>query len=459
MASRTEHYETFIDGQYAHTSASQAKNWLQCPRIWYADKVLKIKKPTTEAMLRGTAIHEAIEHYLLTGEVLDCEWAEYVEAAREHLDPLVKAADTQFVVEGKMLRETFFGGPKWLGYKDLEIVQHNPHAEVSVRILDYKSTSDRKYAKTPAELSEDLQLNSYAKQTFDDRPNLKTIRLGHLYLLTKNKKKIGWTVWTEVDREQVEKVWARTLNVVREIMDTVKVMGLSGDKFEDLTPNTDSCGMYGGCFFRNRCGIGGAKVNFSVESLLRKKPTGEKMPSLSEKLKAKTNGAKFAVDIPFEPATMAQLSIVPPDAPPRNEFPPEEAEAKPTKAAKPKKGSTLNLDEFKTPEAPVEVKTPAALGRKKLVLLEGCVPLKGPYKEYTLLADWVAPLMQAVADDHGVADYRLIQFTSRAALATKIRENVASVPEVLVIGGFEAGASEAMEVLTPHATMVIRALK
>ena len=153
------------------------------------------------------------------------------------------------------------------------------------------------------------------------------------------------------------------------------------------------------------------------------------------------------------------LSIVPPDAPPRNEFPPEESEAKPTKAVKPKKGSTLNLDEFKTPEAPGEAKSPAALGRKKLVLLEGCVPLKGPYKEYTLLADWVAPLMQAVADDHGVADYRLIQFTSRAALATKIRENVANVPEVLVIGGFEAGASEAMEVLTPHATMVIRALK
>ena len=40
-----------------------------------------------------------------------------------------------------------------------------------------------------------------------------------------------------------------------------------------------------------------------------------------------------------------------------------------------------------------------------------------------------------------------------------IRENVASVPEVLVIGGYAAGASEAMEVLVPHATMVIKALK
>lgn len=200
------------------------------------------------------------------------------------------------------------------------------------------------------------------------------------------------------------------------------------------------------------------------------------MPSLSEKLKAKMNGAKESMsgenkmsDAAYHASRAAQapISIVPPDAPPRDEFPPETIEAKPAKAPKGKKTKELNLAEFQTPTAPVALTPsvepytkPAALTRRRLVIFEGCVPMKGSeYKDYVLFEDWIAPLMQSVADAHGVQDYRLIQYTSKAALATTIRENIASAPEVLVIGGYAAGASEALEVLVPHATMYIKGIK
>lgn len=464
MAERQKHYPTFVDGRYAHTSPSQIKNFLQCSRIWYSEKFVSLRKPTTEAMLRGTGIHSGIEDYLLYNEITG-EWTDYVLAAKEHLDSLLDGST--YTIEREIYRDTFPGGPKLVGYKDLEIKKHG-----SLTILDYKSTSDRKYAKTPLELAEDLQLNAYAQEAFEENEALETVRLGHLYLLTKNKKKAAWPVWADVTRTEAAAVWAKTLGYIRE-MTQIAEWHFSQtpveDRFEALKPNTDSCGMYGGCYFRSRCGIGSEKVNFSVDSLLRKKP-GAQMPSLSEKLAAKKlqSAPANAEPIPAVQTVIGivkrdiPLSILPPDAPPQDEVPPEEVIDEKPKKAKAKKTEKLNLDDFKTPTVATEVVkpvTPAALVRKKLVILEGCIPLKGEFKSYTLFEDWISPLMKSVADDHGVADYRLIQYTSKAALATKIRESLDTVPEVLVIGGYAAGASEAMEVLVPHATVVIKSLK
>lgn len=470
MAARSGiHRPSIIDGKYAHTSVSQIKDMEACPRLWYTQKLIGLQKPAKPSQELGNKVHEALEYYELHGEIKDDEFAEYVVAAQEHLDPLLGFSDN-FSIEREILRPTFEGGPRLVGYKDLEVVSGD-----RLLILDHKTTSDRKYAKTPLELAEDLQLNIYAKDAFDEHPELNVIGIAHLYFLTKNKKKVAWPVYGEVTRESAQAAWEKAMVTVREMCRIVAWhygQKKPVDRFEELTPETNSCTAYGGCYFRRRCGIGVEKINFSVDSLLRKtKPTGEKMPSLSEKLAAKKNGTVVpmsnistkdtVVDMP-QGALIAPLSVLPPDAPSQNEVYEEPPKASKGKRAKGPKPESINLEDFKTPtvaELNEAAKAPASVGRRRLVILEGCIPLKGDYSGYVLFADWIAPIMQAVAEEHGVADYRLIQYTAKAALATKIRQSLDTVPEVLVIDGYASGSSEALEVLVPHATLVIKSLK
>jgi hypothetical protein len=66
------------------------------------------------------------------------------------------------------------------------------------------------------------------------------------------------------NREQVEKIWARDMATVREMCEVVERLGVTEERPDEVDPNTEACGMYGGCFFRHRCGIG----DFSVKNFV-----------------------------------------------------------------------------------------------------------------------------------------------------------------------------------------------
>ena len=320
-------------------------------------------------MQRGTDIHKEVETYLKTGIVRDAfydklNYRPYVESMIPHLPP--PKLESTLLEQGMSLVTPH--GPKWKGYIDLATFHKEPF-----RVIDYKSTSNFRYAKTPEEVRHMIQPISYAKWVFEKLSDVDKLEIGLLYVKTEAKKVVKKPqtklVTTVVDRAHVTEVWDKEMETVKEMI--VASKALSAD---DLPPTVTSCGMYppNGCEFLPRCSVGkDVFTRFDNLIPLRKKPEKETEDmSMAERLRVlkaegtKTNGTsptgRKEAEIPkisgfsglkeklrAKEAAKAKVptGILPPDAPSRetevveyddvNEVANEEAVA--AKAAEPKK--------------------------------------------------------------------------------------------------------------------------
>jgi hypothetical protein len=230
-----------------HVSATQVGAFNDCARKWYLRYVTGIKMPQTPPQILGSSIHKSLEYYMTMGEILDDEFKEYVEAAIPFLPPPAQAGH---LLEHKFLLPTFEGGPLWMGVIDLGVDEEPPV------VCDYKTTSDFRYVKTPAEMESDTQLCSYAKwvQTEQQRANgyMTGVIVQLLYLHTrrKTKEKRVMQVETVLTPEQVNAIWMRDLAVVRRMVVAEQLKNV-----EELSPTIASCSKYGGCPYRTQCGL------------------------------------------------------------------------------------------------------------------------------------------------------------------------------------------------------------
>ncbi len=262
-------------------SPSQIVAYRNCPRKWYNASILGDREPQKGNQSKGEGIHKALEVYMTTGEILpvvpmadaqnggvmvDISTLEYVQIASKFLPPPV--VDSEFwaphqaegggiMVEQEGPLPTFEGGPALVQYIDF-VEAYSKRA----KITDYKTTSDFRYCKTPEELRADTQLNINARWLFAIS-DYEEIEIGHLYLLTKNVHPKARPVYTTVTRADVEKVWQRDMAIVREMQAWAKLGPSSAEK---LPPNTASCDMYGGCYFRGKCGFTSNKTVFQIRS-------------------------------------------------------------------------------------------------------------------------------------------------------------------------------------------------
>ena len=116
------------------------------------------------------------------------------------------------------------------------------------------------------------------------------------------------------------------------------------------------------------------------------------------------------------------------------------------------------------PPTPAEVKAIATrlLAKKPphgLTIYVDCIPTKGE-KPYTLFEDWFRPLAEVCAEVHGLADYRMMDFGKwKGPIALLVKESVDQVPPVLLVSSFSPGAHEAIDVLTPYADRIVRAIR
>lgn len=72
-----------------------------------------------------------------------------------------------------------------------------------------------------------------------------------------------------------------------------------------------------------------------------------------------------------------------------------------------------------------------------------------------LADDWVAPILQEIADAHGVVDFRLIQYEAYNLLAMYVRKRLNTLPPALHIRGFGKIQETLLSILVPHATTLI----
>jgi hypothetical protein len=494
-----------------NVSATQVTTFVDCARKWYLRYVAGIKTPRTPQQELGSHVHKGIEHYLRTGEIAVDDRQAYVEAAKDFLP---EPAQDGHLIEHKFILPTFKDGPPWVGYIDLGIDDEPPI------VCDHKTTSDFRYAKTPAEMEEDTQLCSYAKWVQGEQQKSLgystgvIVQLLYLHTRRKTKAKRVKLVETVLTPEQVNAIWKRDLETVRQMVAAEQVKNV-----ENLPPNTRACTKYGGCPYRKQCGLeietnpGRGKRNAMSSFLERMKAK-----------KAEAAAAKGGNSDPTEPAIPPeQAGVVPPDGASRTTPVPDEKpeaapEAKPDKpktrrgrprmteaekearkkeraakkllekarkaqeeaeAAKkaaetPEPASEPEPEAAPTPEpAPEPAPEPVSpseftqpVGESAISVAQGftlyvdCWPVKGNGAPAVLFDDWITSIIADINNEVDVADYRLLGFQQeKLALQAGLEKHLDKIPPVLIVSTSSSVAKDALQTLIPHAVQVIRAMR
>lgn len=230
-------------------SASQIVLYRNCQRAWAWSYVTGLKT-TNKAAELGSAVHTELERYLLGGDLdFTTEAGEIAASGLEHL-PL--PGTPGMVIEGEFTL-TDSNGHTYLGYKDVElsVVDDCPHV-----IIDHKSTSDLKWAKTPDDLRKDPQAIIYAADAFAKRPDLDTVELKWIYYQTRKTRKSAATHLV-ITRDHVAKEFLAIEKTVEEMsMVQEASVGKEASTFPlELTPNTKHCGAFGGCPYQSNCNL------------------------------------------------------------------------------------------------------------------------------------------------------------------------------------------------------------
>jgi hypothetical protein len=256
----------------------------RCPRAWWYRYVEGRRRPEPEwseslkgrdrSLALGKALHATLESYFTPGGQPDWLWFPGQVAASgvgllppQHAPVAVEAGIGSrgtgvSIGPGHDGRERFtvtIAGVPWLGYKDLTDLSGSAVCGDRPALYDYKSTkSIDRYAKSAAELSQDLQANLYAYDTMTE------LRVDEL--------SCRW-VYFETDRKRraeprdfiVRKPEA--LAVIESAAEVAKALDLI-DTIDKAPMNVSACAEYGGCEFHEKAG-GPCCASVPVGSLIQ----------------------------------------------------------------------------------------------------------------------------------------------------------------------------------------------
>lgn len=290
-----------------HVSPSQIESFNKCKRSWFFKSVEKIPERQSGSQATGTSFHLICEK-VPSGHpfpsrsetnATEAEWAVAEALAREALPLIPLDSEAPGILREHGIRmDTYPGGPAMVGYIDLAIPQGIGWPTLFVPktdaiVGDYKTTSDFRYMKTPEELANSVQMMSYAAWAISPSGfNADQVRLLHIYGRTRGKVSRSSIrhVDAVVSKGEIVNFWGNTLDTVREMAQT------SGTgNFEDVEANgtlTGHCEAYGGCSFREKCGIGKASNIKSLFSITKKPESGEQNTMSGSSILAKIQAAR-----------------------------------------------------------------------------------------------------------------------------------------------------------------------
>lgn len=256
-------------------SASQIRNWQQCARKWYFEKVGQFPVTTSPQQLIGQDIHDKLEKHIKFGAPLEDA------ASREAVSLLPIYRRLFFLTEYPNNYELDFriADVPVRGRIDALDLQ-NLRASV-VGIYDFKTTSSFEYAKSEEELARDIQMVLYAAWA-QQRLKVKYVQVSHVYV--HKKKPQAKLVTSELlDESHIQPVFSH----IRGAVETMKVHAEASNHYE--VPKTPSaCFSYGKqCEFFNICDLKTSTKD------LRQQQEDANMDFI-EKLKAKANAAQEA---------------------------------------------------------------------------------------------------------------------------------------------------------------------
>ena len=191
-------------------SFSKIKSFEQCPKKFYHLKIAKdYKEPETEAMLYGTAVHEAAEEYIRDGKPLPPEY-EYIKAPLDSLNMKQgnKLCEYEMGLTADLEPCGFWDDDCWYrGIADLVILDEE---NKTAWVIDYKTSKNTRYADKG-------QLELMALCVFKHFPDIETVRGGLLFVVcnelireTYGKDQAGemWEKWL-ADYNRMEQAWKK----------------------------------------------------------------------------------------------------------------------------------------------------------------------------------------------------------------------------------------------------------
>jgi len=261
-----------------HVSASSITLFSEgCERRWYEQYINEHKSPQTAAMARGSNVHKQLEDYLLSGVLPDTTIAGQIAQAGIHLIPQseeqhIEASLSEFPVAELPIA--------FKGFIDVYIPGEIPH------IIDHKTTSAFKWAKTEDQLKENIQMIIYARHVLEhcDAPE---IDLTHIYYLTKPpyaSKKVS----VRVSREDIYTKFQAFLTIVE------RMISASIDTIDATEKNTKNCYAYGRrCPHYDSC--------FHTLGTMEKIPMSEKQTQVIDILRKKKKTGKVTLYVGCRP--------------------------------------------------------------------------------------------------------------------------------------------------------------
>lgn len=215
-------------------SASQIEKWRRCPRKWAFEYDFGHKPKQTARQAQGSAIHKEAEDAVSEGTEPERPetWA---------LLGLVRL-DVEHLVEAYM-SIPLGDDDEVIGYIDLVELAWPP------RVVDHKTTSNPRYAKTAPELLTDTQMTLYGWWVIAN-VGCDQVEIAHHYVTTKGRMR-AWAERAVLTADMADDAMARHLHVIDQ-MKYVRGRVRAKD-YEPRGRTNGECHRYGGCPHLSRC--------------------------------------------------------------------------------------------------------------------------------------------------------------------------------------------------------------
>jgi len=274
-----------------------------CNRRWYFDKVLGMKEPSTKSQEKGTDVHNQIENYLTSGE----KTLGTIALAGERFLPQPGLVEVELAVKGFSLAGVRVEGRIDCLNDSQEWIDEDgkTHAKEGreIEIIDWKTTSNLKYAKSGADLYNTIQMPLYAQYAID-RMGALQVRFSHVYFTTRGapQAKKSTALFS------LDEIAKRTQTIETVVGDMKQAATMQA--VEELPPNVKSCFAYGRrCAHWDHCPR--SSMDHSI-ILFGPSTTGETTMGLFDNLTKSTNSqaSKTNGQAPM-PSPAMELPIAP----------------------------------------------------------------------------------------------------------------------------------------------------
>lgn len=195
-----------------HVSASSITLFESCETRWYHRYINGFTTKQTDAMARGSAVHKQLEDYLLHKKLPDTS-SVAGRIAEKGVELLPEGEWSDKEVEVSLEAYPLPNTPlPFKGFIDLLDTTNG------IEIIDHKTTSAWKWAKTEEQLAVNIQLIIYAKHVMHHHPDVDEATLTHIYYLTRpphGSRKVSVTV----TRDHVDAEFAKILAIVHRMVE------------------------------------------------------------------------------------------------------------------------------------------------------------------------------------------------------------------------------------------------